>query len=167
MGAWEKFQLGWLNYEVARAGVKSEHKLGPMEFNTKQAQGLFVILPPKPVTEHIADPYAGSYFYFSGDANNLRNQMTKAFTLGAGATLTAKVNYGIEEGYDYANVIASTDGGATWQTVSTNLSNSTVEPNGIEGVSGDWVDLIVDLSAYTGNVLLAVCRRGTFPPNAN
>jgi len=47
MGAWEKFQLGWLNYEVARAGVRSVHKLAPMEFNTKQAQGLFVILPQK------------------------------------------------------------------------------------------------------------------------
>ena len=74
MGAWEKFQLGWLNYEVARAGVKSQHKLGPMEFNTKQAQGVFVILPQKPVTEHIADPYAGSYFYFSGSANDLQQQ---------------------------------------------------------------------------------------------
>ena len=51
MGAWEKFQLGWLNYEVARAGETSDHKLGPMEFNTKQAQGLFVILPQKPVTD--------------------------------------------------------------------------------------------------------------------
>ena len=154
MGAWEKFQLGWLNYEVARAGVYSTHKLGPMEFNTKQAQGLFVILPPKPLTVHIADPYAGSYFYFSGSANNLKNQMTRAFTLGTGATLAAKVNYGIEMGYDYANVITSTDGGATWQTVPTNLSNSSVEPNGIEGFSGGWVDLTADLSAYTGNVLL-------------
>ena len=125
-----------------------------MEFNTKQAQGLFVILPQKPVTAHIADPYAGSYFYFSGSANNLHNTMTKAFTLGAGATLTAKVNYGIEEGYDYANVIVSTDGGATWQTVPTNLSNSTVEPNGIDGFSNGWVDLTADLSAYAGNVLL-------------
>jgi immune inhibitor A len=154
MGAWEKFQLGWLKYEVARAGVTSVHKLGPMEYNTKQAQGLFVILPEKPVTEHIADPYAGSYFYFSGSANNLHNQMTKAFTLGAGATLAAKVNYGIEVDYDYANVIVSTDGGATWQTVPTNLSNSTVEPNGIDGFSDGWVDLTADLSAYTGNVLL-------------
>jgi immune inhibitor A len=154
MGAWEKFQLGWLNYEVARAGVKSEHKLGPMEFNTKQAQGLFVVLPQKLVTAHIADPFEGSYFYFSGSANDLNNKMTKAFNLGAGATLTAKVNYGIEEGYDYANVIVSTDGGATWQTVPTNLSNSTVETNGIEGFSNGWVDLSVDLSAYTGNVML-------------
>jgi immune inhibitor A len=154
MGAWEKFQLGWLNYEVAFAGAKSEHKIGPAATNTKQAQGLFVVLPQKPVTEHIADPFAGSYFYFSGSANNLRNQMTRAFTLGAGATLTAKVNYGIEEGYDFANVIVSTDGGTTWQTVSTNLSNSSVEANGIEGFSGGWIDLNVDLSAYTGNVLL-------------
>jgi len=154
MGAWEKFQLGWLNYEVARAGQKSEHKLGPMETNTKQAQGLFVILPQKPVTTHIADPYAGDYFYFSGSANDLRNTMTKAFTLGAGAMMTAKVNYGIEVGYDYANVIASTDGGATWQTVPTNLSSSSVEANGIDGFSSGWVDLIVDLSAYEGDVML-------------
>ena len=152
MGAWEKFQLGWLNYEVAYAGQKSEHKLGPMETNTKQAQGLFVVLPQKPVTAHIADPYAGDYFYFSGSANNLRNTMTKAFTLGAGATLAAKVNYGIEIGYDYANVIASTDDGATWQTVPTNLSNSSVEPNGIDGFSSGWVDLTANLPA--GDVLV-------------
>jgi immune inhibitor A len=139
---------------VAFAGKKSDHKLGPMEFNTKQAQGVFVVLPQKPVTTHIANPYAGSYFYFSGSANNLRNEMTKAFTLGAGAALTAKVNYGIEVDYDYANVIISTDGGANWQTVPTNLSNSTVEPNGIDGFSSGWVDLVVDLSAYTGDVML-------------
>ncbi len=152
MGAWEKFQLGWLNYEVAFAGAKSEHKLGPAATNTKQAQGLFVVLPQKPITVHLADPYAGSYFYFSGSANNLKNQMTKAFTLGAGATLAAKVNYGIEEGYDFANVIVSTDNGATWQTVPTNLSNSSVEANGIEGFSSGWVDLTANLPA--GNVLV-------------
>ena len=152
MGDWEKFQLGWLNYEVAFAGAKSEHKIGPAETNTKQAQGLFVVLPQKPVTEHIANPYAGSYFYFSGSANNLKNQMTKAFTLGAGATLSAQVNYGIETGYDFANVIVSTNGGTTWQTVPTNLSNSSVEANGIEGFSGGWVNLTANLPA--GNVLV-------------
>jgi len=154
MGAWEKFQLGWLNYEVAFAGQKSEHKLGPMETNTKQAQGLFVILPTKSVTAHIADPYEGENFYFSGSANDLNNTMTKAFTLGADATLTAKVNYGIEEDYDFANVIVSTDGGTTWETVPTNLSTSSVEPNGIDGFSSGWVDLTADLSAYSGDVML-------------
>ncbi|HEX8993136.1 MAG TPA: M6 family metalloprotease domain-containing protein [Anaerolineales bacterium] len=152
MGAWEKFQLGWLNYDVARYDQYGSFKLGPMEFNTKQAQGLFVILPQKAVTAHIADPFEGTHFYFSGSRNNINSTMKKAFTLGAGATLTAKVNYGIEIGYDFANVIVSTDGGATWQTVPTNLSNSSVEPNGIDGFSNGWVDLRADLPA--GNVLV-------------
>ena len=48
MGAWEKFQLGWLGgpddpqgqyYEVANYGEKSEHKLGPNDAATKQAPG--------------------------------------------------------------------------------------------------------------------------------
>lgn len=152
MGAWEKFQLGWLNYQVARASQYGTFKLGPMEFNTKQAQGLFVILPQKSVTAHIADPFEGSHFYFSGSANNLNNKMIKAFTLGAGATLKAQVNYGIEVDYDYASVIVSTDGGATWQTVPTNLSNSTVEANSIDGFSNGWVELTADLPA--GNVMV-------------
>ena len=82
--AWEKFQLGWLNYEVAFAGKKSEHKLGPAEANTKQAQGLFVVLPDKKVTQDIADPYAGSYFYYSGSGDNIDNTMTRSVTLPAG-----------------------------------------------------------------------------------
>jgi immune inhibitor A len=152
MGAWEKFELGWLNYQVASAGKAATFKLGPMEFNTKQAQALFVVLPQKPVTAHIADPFEGSKFYFSGSKNNINSTMTKAFTLSAGATLTAKVNYGIEVGFDFANVIVSTDGGATWQTVPTNLSNSMVEANGIDGFSNGWVDLTADLPA--GNVMV-------------
>lgn len=158
-GVWEKFQLGWLNYEVARAGVKSEHKLGPAETNTKQAQGLFVILPPKSVTEQIADPFEGDYFYYSGAGNDLDNWMYKAFTLAPGSTLSAKANVQIEDDWDYAYLVISTDGGATWDSVETNLSTTT-DPNGqnfgfgITGNSSGWVDLTADLSAYTGDVLL-------------
>ncbi len=141
MGAWEKFQLGWLNYEVAHAGQKSEHKLGPMEFNTKQAQGVFVVLPQKPVATHIADPYAGSNFYFSGSANDLRNKMTKAVTLPAGAMLAGQGQLWHREGYDYANVIVSTNGGATWVTVPRTCRTSSGEPNGIDGFSNGWIDL--------------------------
>ena len=159
MGVWEKFQLGWLDYEVAFAGDKSEHKLGPAELATKQAQGLFVVLPPKAVTEQIADPYEGEYFYYSGAGNDLNNWMTNAFTLAAGSSLTAKVNVQIEIDWDYAYLVASTDGGATWDNVETNLSTNT-DPNGQNfgfGITGDshgWVDLTADLSAYTGDVLL-------------
>ena len=158
-GVWEKFQLGWLNYEVAFAGDKSEHKMGPAETNTKQAQGLFVVLPPKAVTEQIADPFSGDYFYYSGAGNNLDNFMYKAFTLAPGSSLTAMANVQIELDWDYAYVVISTDGGATWGSIDTSLSTA-FDPNwqnfgaGITGHSGGWVPLAADLSAYTGDVLL-------------
>jgi len=157
MGAWEKYRLGWLNYEVAVAGQTSSHKLGPMEFNTKQAQGLFVILPKKPVVSDIGAPYAGSFYYYSSAGDNLDNFMYKPFNLPAGSTLTAKVKYNIELDWDYAYLVYSTDNGATWQSVQTDLS-STTNPHGqnfgfgITGISSGWVDLKADLPA--GNVLL-------------
>jgi immune inhibitor A len=158
-GVWEKFQLGWLNYEVAYAASKSEHKLGPAETNTKQAQGLFVVLPDKAVTDIIAPPYSGSYFYYSGSGNNLDNWMYKEFNLAAGSSLTAKANVQIELDWDYAYLVVSTDGGATWNNVETNLSTN-FDPNGqnfgfgITGNSGGWASLTADLSAYTGDVML-------------
>ena len=150
MGAWEKFQLGWLNYEVAYAGQKSEHKIGPMEFNTKQAQGMFVILPKKVVFTEIGGPYEGSYYYYSGAGDNLNNLMYKPFTLAAGSTMTAKVKYDIELDWDYAYFVYSTDNGVTWTHIQTNLSTTT-DPNGqnygqgITGNSSGWVNLTAAL----------------------
>ncbi len=158
-GNWEKFQLGWLNYEVAFAGEKSEHKLGPAETNTKQAQGLFVVLPDKEVTETLAEPYAGDFFYYSGAGNDLDSVMYKEFDLPASAELTAQVNFDIEVDWDYAYVVASSDGGATWTGVPTDRSTAT-DPNGqnfgngITGSSGGWVSLTADLSAFTGPTLV-------------
>jgi immune inhibitor A len=129
-----------------------------MEFNTKQAQGLFVILPKKSVTTVIGTPYAGSKFYYSGSGDNLDNFMYKSFTLPAGATLSAKVRYNIELDWDYAYLVYSTDNGATWTPIQTSLSTTT-NPNGqnfgqgITGSSGgNWVNLTANLPA--GNVLL-------------
>jgi immune inhibitor A len=157
MGAWEKFQLGWLNYEVAYAGKAASFKLGPMEYNTKQAQGLFVVLPKKTVVANIGDPYAGSYYYYSSAGDYLDNFMYKSFNLPAGATISAMVKYNIEKDWDYAYLVYSTDSGATWQSIETNLSTTT-DPNGqnkgfgITGISSDWVELTASLPS--GNVLL-------------
>ena len=89
LGAWEKFQLGWLNYEVAFAGQTSSHKIGPAETNTKQAQGVFVVLPQKEVTANIGSPYAGSNFYYSSQGNNLDSLMYKSFNLPAGLNVNS------------------------------------------------------------------------------
>ena len=167
MGAWEKFQLGWLNYEVASAGQRSSHKMGPMETNTKQAQGLFVLLPDKEVQTTIADPFAGEQFYYSGAGNNLDNFMYKEFSLGASPSLSAMVNYEIEDDWDYAYVVVSDDGGESWTSVETNRS-TTSDPNGqnfgygITGDSGgDWVELTADLSAYADSTVLVGFRYWT------
>jgi len=159
-GVWEKFQLGWLNYEVAFAGAKSEHKLGPAETNTKQAQGLFVVLPPKVLTEQISTAHSGLYFYYSGAGDDLDNFMYQAYTLAAGSSLSAWVKVDIEIDWDYAYLVVSTDDGATWQGVQTDRS-TTSNPNGnnfgfgITGSSGGaWIPLTADLSAYTGDLLL-------------
>jgi len=160
LGAWEKFQLGWLNYDVAFSGDWSEHMLGPAEYNTALAQGLFVILPEKEVSNVLATPYEGSNLYYSGAGNNLDNRMYRQFTLPVGVVgLSAKVNYNIETDWDYAYVIVSPDGGANWKYVPTNRSTST-DPfgqnfgNGITGASAGWVDLTADLSAWAGTSVL-------------
>lgn len=159
MGAWEKLQLGWLNYEIANPAKTSAYRLGPMEFNTKQDQAVIVDLPKKSVTTKISTPSSGSNFYYSGAGDNLDNFMYKSFDLPTGATLSAKVRYNIELDWDYAYLVYSTDNGATWTPVQTNLSTTT-DPNGQNkgfGITGKssgtvWADLTASLPA--GNVLL-------------
>lgn len=160
MGAWEKFQLGWLDYEVSFQGEKSQHKLGPATATTKQAQALFTVLEPKEVTEVVGEPHTGENFYYSGQGNNLDHVMYKQVTLPAGAELTAQVDYQIEEDWDYAYVVVSTDGGATWNSVPTDHSDEAGNPNGqdfgygISGATDGWESLTADLSVYEGDVLV-------------
>jgi len=173
LGAFEKFQLGWLGCEACPGGkfyqvVKygdpaTKLKLGPAEGATKQPQALFVTLPDKRKETKVADPKTGAYLYYSSMGDEINTSMTKAYTLPAGASLTADVSYDIEEDYDYAFLEASTDNGATWQPVATNLSASADDDQsgfntsgtGITGSSnGAYVSLTADLSAFTGPVLL-------------
>ena len=147
MGNWEKFQLGWLDYDVAFAGERSTHRLNPAEYVGNHAQGLFVLLPDKEVVVELGDPYAGEHFYYSGQGDSLDHLMYREFDLPANAALTAQVRYAIELDWDYAYVIASDDGGATWTNVATNLStdenpNGQNEGNGITGSSGGNLSLI-------------------------
>ncbi len=147
MNSWDKFQLGWLKYRAFFPGDETTSlKLGPAEHRTKKAQAAIVVLPDRQHEVFIGDPYEGSSYYYSGAANDLTTEMTKSFDLPAGASLTAKVQYSIEEGFDYAYV--TVDG----TKVATNLSNSTVVAEGIDGASTGWADLTVALPAGTHTV---------------
>jgi immune inhibitor A len=153
MNGWDKFQLGWLNYEVAQAGKKSEHKLGPSVTNTKQAQGVFVVLPDKKVTVQLGSPYAGSNFYYSGTGDELDTSMTRSVTLPANATLSAKVRYNIEQDWDYAYLTVNGTPVATNRSTNTSPNGQNFG-NGITGVQTGWVDLTANLSAFTGPVTI-------------
>ncbi|MGY1731552.1 immune inhibitor A domain-containing protein [Geodermatophilus sp. SYSU D01045] len=151
MGAWEKLQLGWLDYEVVAPGAHASVRLGPASTNTRQAQAVIAVLPDREVTTDIGDPYEGEDFWYSGQGDDLDHSMLTPLPAGA-TTLTAKVRYDIEQDWDYAYVVYSTDGGKTFTPLATNLSTTT-DPNGqnfghgITGsTDGEWVDLTASLA---------------------
>ncbi|MGZ6746191.1 MAG: immune inhibitor A domain-containing protein, partial [Nocardioides sp.] len=156
-GAWEKFQLGWLDYDVARAGQSSTHVIRPGQSTSGTASnGLVVLLPNKQVTTQLGEPCAtcGEKYYFSGAGNDLNNTMTREVT--DGGPLTAKVRYEIEDGFDYAYLEASSDGGQTWASLPTSQSytgedqSGAGDGTGISGTTnGEWVDLTADVPAGT------------------
>jgi immune inhibitor A len=144
--AWERLVLGWSNGVFVNHTDHRSLKLSASNINTKQAQSLVVVLPDKEVTKELGAPFAGSKFYYSGAADSLDTTMARDITLPAGTvSLSAQVRWNIEEGFDYAYLMV--DG----ELVPTNLSNSSVTPDGIEGSSdGNWETLTADLSAFAG-----------------
>jgi immune inhibitor A len=182
MGAWEKLQLGWLNYEVTTVGRKSEHKVTANGVTTKQAQAVIVILPPdqNPNQLQLGVP-TGTKAFWSTMGNSIDTTMTRDVTLPSGTvSLAFRAWYEIETCWDYAYLRVSTDGGATWTNVATNLSDSGNENgqnfgNGITGVSGlakvcdrssgtpAWVNGTANLSAYAGQAVKLQFRYWTDP----
>jgi len=160
MGAWERLQLGWLDgqgsygpfYDVVDPGERKWVQLGPNTPNTRKPSAVITLLPDKEVSRDIGAPASGEGMYYSGMGDELDHSMTA--TVSGGGELTAKVNYQIEEDWDYAYVEASSDG-TTFAPVATNLSTDE-NPNGqnfghgITGSSGGaWVDLTATLPAGT------------------
>lgn len=143
MGAWEKLQLGWLDYAVATSKSRSRHTLGIAERTTANPQALVVVLPQKKVVTKYNTPASGSYEWWSGAGDNLNSMMSRSLDLTGQteATLTVKSWYDTEEGFDFGYLEASTDGGATWEQVGDPFSGSS---------DGKWTDLTYDLGAYAG-----------------
>ncbi|MFF8945435.1 immune inhibitor A domain-containing protein [Streptomyces sp. NPDC014864] len=157
MNAWDKLQLGWLTYDTAKAGVKSWHKLGLAEYNTKYRQALVVSLPDKAVTTEIVTPAQGATQWWSGSGDNLKNTLTRSVDLTGkkSAALTLDGWYDIEANYDYLYTEVSTDGGANWTALDGTVDGQAIPRDGshkpaLTGTVDGYKKLAYSLDAYAG-----------------
>jgi hypothetical protein len=108
----------------------------------------------------------GTYSWWSNRGDQSNSTLTRALDLrnATAPTLEFSAWFEIEDGWDYAYVEASTDGGQTWQvlpgkyTTTDNPVGNAFGP-GWTGASGasdrpKWVEESVDLSAYAGEEIL-------------
>jgi hypothetical protein len=112
-----------------------------------------------------ARAYAGASSYYSGRGDNLHRMlsMKNVYPQSYGPTLSCRLWYDIEAGWDYAYLEGSIDGGVTWitlpgdRTTDANPNGNNVG-NGITGASGGWVSATFDLGpltvSETGSALL-------------
>ena len=79
LGAWNKLQLGWLDYEPwSRRTRRKTIELGPQEYNSNKPQAVVVVLPEEEVTSELGAPAAGAKQWYSGDGDDLDNTLTRS-----------------------------------------------------------------------------------------
>jgi immune inhibitor A len=156
LGAWDKLQLGWLDYEVVGPGRTRTLDLGPHEYNSANAQGAVVVLPQKEVVTQLGAPAAGSKQWWSGQGDDLDSSMTREVTLPAGgpASLTFQARWNIEDcgpdPCDYAYV--QVDDGTGFKAIPGSIAKA-AEGNGIDGKSDGYQPATFDLSSFAGKTI--------------
>ena len=99
--------------------------------------------------------------WWSGRGDSIDTTLTREFDLAGldSATLQFDVWHEIEEGWDYAYVEASGDGGRTWSilegehTTTENPSGNAYGP-GYTGESGEWLSETIDLTPFAGGSVM-------------
>jgi hypothetical protein len=130
-------------------------------------------LPPKPVQWSVAanPPLAtGDSALFSGAANNRDEAIVRSVAVpsGAGATLTFDALWNQELGWDFLFAQISTDGGATYKSLTCTDTTTVTDPGalptaknnvpGFTGFPGAWKPQTCSLSAYAGQTVLLAFR---------
>ncbi|MET9498209.1 immune inhibitor A domain-containing protein [Streptomyces sp. NPDC006552] len=157
MTAWDKLQLGWLNYDKAKAATNSLHKLGVSEYNTKLKQALVVELPQKHVTTDIVQPPQGSKQWWSDYGDDLDNTLSRTVDLTGKAKAALELDgwWNIEKDYDYLYTQVSTDGGASWKSIDGTANGVTIPRDGgdkpaLTGDSTTFQHLVYPLDEFAG-----------------
>ena len=113
------------------------------------------------VRQTAADCRSGSRCWWSNRGDSVDSTLTREFDLSGleAATLEFWAWFDIEEGWDYAYVQASDDGGRTWNGLE-GAHSTTTDPvgnsygPGYTGSSGGWVSEELDLTPYAGGKVL-------------
>lgn len=167
MTAWDKLQLGWLDYETAKAATKSKHVLRPQSESkkgskakgskTKGSQAVVVELPEKDVTTTITKPAVGDMHWWSGKGDDLRNELSREVDLSdaSEASLDLKGWWQIEAEYDFLYTQVSTDDGATWEALDGTVNGEPLprdasDTPALHGDSEGYADLAFSLDEYVG-----------------
>jgi immune inhibitor A len=174
MSAWGKYSLGWLvsGKNLAVTDIAQLQTLGPTAVRLEQAErwggsgtlnGLLINLPNK--ITRVNTPHSGSNEWFAGKADEIDTTLTRTVNLTGktSATLSFWTWYDTEEGWDFAFVQVSTDGGATWTSLPLAGTTNVMDPGGypaisanlpgFTGNSGGWVQKGFDLGAYAGHTI--------------
>jgi immune inhibitor A len=148
MGAWEKLQLGWLDYRTVPFGQDMTVKLGPSGADEKTSyQAIAVPLPDKTVTTDYNTPHSGTSEWWGGSADGLNSTLTRTVDLTGktSGSVSAWEQHNIEEGYDFLTGEVSADGGATWADAGAPIDG----PSGNAGLSA-WAQKTWDLTPFAG-----------------
>ena len=156
LGAWDKLQLGWLDYEVVPKGTTRTLDLGPHEYNSPKPQGYVVPLgKTRKVTTDYGAPAEGANQWWSDTGDDMTNTLSRRVTLPAGsATLTFQAKWNIEDcgpdPCDYGFV--EVDDGSGWKSIAGSITKA-AEGNAIDGIQDTYKTATFDLSAYAGKTI--------------
>ncbi|MCJ7509311.1 MAG: immune inhibitor A [Dehalococcoidia bacterium] len=148
-------------------GEDSVHQYGADYIEVKLSEGdaVFAFDGDEAVKAIPNEPHGGRGQWWSGRGDSIDSTLTGEFDLTSleSATLTFWTWYDLEEQWDYAYVMASSDGGSTWQILRGRHTNDE-NPVGLAygpaytgksgGDSPAWVEESIDLGPFAGQKII-------------
>jgi immune inhibitor A len=146
MNVWDKSALGFVQPKVVKRGRTATVRLEAAATGSADATGVKIELPKATHTTTLSGrDGAGEWYSTMGNGIDVVLDVRDPVEVGPDTDLSYRTWYDIERDYDYGWVLASADGGDTWDTLKEYTGSDTDR----------WADVeTVDLSAYEGESIL-------------
>ncbi len=151
LSAWDRLQLGWIDFDVVYEQEQATHELGPLADAGGRSEAVVAILPERKRTHRLGVPPQGERAWWAGLHHEAgRSTMLTIVDLPFEGPLTLEFSawYQSEKGYDQAFV--EVNDGTGWKV----LSGSIGDPGtgAIDGDSKGWKQAKYDLGPYAGSL---------------